>query len=141
MAEIDKLDRRNAIELAKRMRNKMRNLDMDRQRLTERLIAIGIGATAAYAMGWYMGGLEYEYQQNAAAIDAGTMEDPRKVAGVDLDLLVGLGLTAVGVFGGGFLKKGKVLSAAVESAGTHILAGYAYSMGMDSGMESATEAA
>lgn len=139
MAEIDKLDRRNAIELAKRMRNKMRNLDLDQKRLTERLIAVGIGATAAYAMGFYMGGLEFEYQQNAAAIDAGDAEDPRKLAGVDIDLLAGLGLTAAGLFGGGFLKKGKMLSAAVESAGTHILAGYAYSLGMDSGMESATE--
>ena len=143
MADIDRLDRGSAIDLAKRMRSKNRNLALDRDRLTRRVGAVVAAAGAAYVMGYYMGGLQHEYQQNQTAIDAGTMEDPRKMAGIDIDLLAGLGLAVVGLgMQGAFGARKRVGIAAdlVEGAGTGILSGYANNLGMSAGLEAAEEA-
>lgn len=146
VAEIDKLDRTSAIELAKRLRNKYRNVSLDKSRLATRIGATIAGVGGAYVMGHYMGGLQHEYELNASAIDAGTMEDPRKMAGVDIDLLVGLGLTLAGLAMQGLLggksRKGAGMAAdLVEAGGNGILAGYAFSAGATAGKESALEAA
>ena len=150
MAEIDKLDRHSAIELAKRMRNKARNVSLDKERLTRRVGAVVAGVGGAYVVGHYMGGLQHEYDMNAAAIEAGTMDDPRKIGNaIDIDLLAGLVLTTIGlsmqgllpVMGGKKGKAGGVAADIVEGAGAGILAGYAYSMGSSAGREAAETAA
>jgi hypothetical protein len=146
VAEIDKLDRQSAIELAKRLRARYRNVSLDKTRLAQRIGASVAAVGGAYVMGHYMGGLQHEYDMNAAAIDAGTMEDPRKVAGIDIDLLVGLGMTLAGLgmqgLLGGKSRKGAGMAAdLVEAAGNGILAGYAFSAGATAGKESASEAA
>lgn len=144
MAQVDSLDRKSAIDLAKRMRSKARNVALDRERLVRRVGAVVAAGVGAYVVGHYMGGLQHEYEMNAVAIDNGTMEDPRKIAGIDIDLLAGLVLTGVGLgMQGAFGKRKSVGMAAdiVEGAGTGVLAGYAYSMGASAGKEAAAETA
>lgn len=142
MADIDRLDRNSAIDLAKRMRSKNRNLALDRDRLTRRVGAVVAAAGSAYVMSYYMGGLQHEYEMNAAAVDSGAMEDPRKIAGIDIDLLAGLTVTAVGLgMQGAFgaRKRAGIAADMVEGSGTGILAAYAGVLGMSAGKEAAEE--
>lgn len=135
MPEIDKLDRNSAIDLAKRMRNKARNIELNKAKMMQRLGATAVGAAAAGAMGYYMGTLEHEWEQAGSPED----DDPRKLGGViDLDLAVGLGVTAVGIAMSGS-KKTESPGQYVEAAGSHIIAGWAYSRGATAGKEAAAE--
>lgn len=136
MPEIDKIDRKSAIELAKNMRRRVRNLSIDKKAASERLMRTGVGVGAAALIGHMMGGLEHEYELNAAAIDAGDAEDPRTIAGIDKDLAIGI-LTA----GAGALGGTKRWAGFAESAGNGILSGYAYSKMFSKGKEAAAETA
>ena len=145
VAEIDKLDRVSAIDLAKRLRNKYRNVSLDKGRLMTRVGATVASVGSAYVIGHYMGGLQHEYEMNASAIDAGTMEDPRKIIGMDIDLAVGFALTALGLgmqglLGGKARKKAGMAADIVEASGSGILAFYFGSLGATAGKESALEA-
>lgn len=141
MADIDKLGRGEAIELARKMRNKVRNIAVDKDKLTKRITTTAVAAGAAYGVAYWMGQAEADYLANKGAIDAGSAEDPRKIAGIDKDLLIGVGLTAVGLLGGAAKGAGKVGTAGdvIESAGVGILSGYAYSKGLTHGLEAAQQ--
>lgn len=133
MAEIDKLDRNSAIDLAKRMRNKARNIELNKTRMMTRLGTTAVSAVGAGAMGYYMGTLEHEWEQ------AGMPEegDPRKLGDViDIDLAVGLGVTALGIAMSG-TKKSEKAGSYVEALGVGALAGWAYSRGTSAGKEAA----
>lgn len=138
MAEIDHLDRIDAINLAKKMRNKVRNLEVNKKELGVGALRAAIAGGSAYGLGRYMGGLEADYRANQAAIEAGTADDPRKLAGMDLDGVIGGGATLLGLLG--VMKaKGKAAQAAemVLAAGEGMLSGYMYSMGFRQGQEAA----
>lgn len=141
MAEIDHLDRIDAINLAKKMRNKVRNLEIDRTAASKGVMRTVASTGSAYVLGRFMGGLEVEYRQNQAAIDAGQADDPRKIAGMDLDGVIGGVTVALGLIG---VAKGKgKLSQPAElvlAAGDGMLSGYAYQLGMKQGMEAAETA-
>lgn len=141
MAEIDKLGRNEAVELAKKMRNKVRNLSIQKEKFATQLTSVAVGAGAAYAVGYWMGGAEDEYRANQAAIDAGQMEDPRKLAGIDKDLLLGGALALAGAFGQSASDKkiAGIGGGMIQSAGAGILAGYAYSRGVTAGVEAAQQ--
>lgn len=135
MAEIDKLDRNSAIDLAKRMRNKARNIELNKTRMMTRLGTAAISAAAAGGMGYYMGGLEHEWEV------AGMPEegDPRKLGDmIDIDLAAGLAVTGVGIAMAG-TKKSEKAGEYVEAAGVGILAGWAYSRGSSAGKEAAAQ--
>lgn len=135
MPEIDKMDRNSAIDLAKRMRNKARNLELNKGRMMTRLGATGVAMGAAGGMGYYMGTLTYEWQQAGSPED----DDPRKLGGVlDLDLAAGLVVTGLGIVMAGS-KKSEKAGEYVEAAGTGILSGWAFSRAMSMGLEAAAE--
>lgn len=142
MADIDKLGRGEAIELARKMRNKVRNIAVDKDKLTKRITTTAVAAGAAYGVAYWMGQAEADYLANKGAIDAGSAEDPRKIAGMDKDLLIGLALTGVGLLGGSAKGGGKVGQGAgdvAEAAGVGILSGYAYMKGLTHGVEAAQQ--
>lgn len=143
--QIDKLGRNEAISLAKKMRQRARNLSMDKQRMSQRAIAVGVGAVSAYGVGMWMGSKMHDFlelggpgnssvqaAEDALKADA-SLEDPRKIAGIDADLLLGLAATGLGVSG----LAGRQASDLIEAAGAGVLAGYAYSKGAQAGLESA----
>lgn len=142
MAEIDHLDRIDAINLAKKMRNKVRNLEVDKKALGTGALRAVVASGSAYALGRYMGGLEADYRANQADIEAGNADDPRKLAGMDLDGVIAGGALILGLAGVA-KAKGKVAQGAdiLLSAGEGMLAGYAYSMGFRQGQEAAETAA
>ncbi len=131
MAEIDRLDRGSAIELLKKMRSRSRNLKLDKDRVAKRLMASGISAGSAFGMGYLMGDLQKGWEEKGSPKD----EDPRVIAGIDMDLLVGLVFTLAGVSG----VAGKQTSDLIESAGIGVLAGWAYKSGEDMGLEPAKD--
>ena len=135
MPEIDKMDRNSAIDLAKRMRNKARNLELNKSRMMTRVGASVVSGLAAGGVGYYMGTLEHEWEQAGSPED----DDPRKLGGmVDLDLAIGLGVTAVGILMAGS-KKSEKAGEYVEAAGTGVISGWAYSRGASMGKEAAAE--
>jgi len=140
MAEIDYLDRTDAIALAKKMRNKMRNLEMDKRALGLGAARTAVSGGAAFLMGRHMGALEAEYRADQANIDAGTADDPRKLAGIDKDALVGGALVALGLAAVAGAK-GKLSKGAdyVLAAGDGVLSGYLYNLGMRQGIEDAVQ--
>lgn len=143
MAEIDHLDRSDAIALAKKMRNKVRNLEVDKKSLGLGAVRTAISAGSAYAMGRYMGGLEAEYLAIQSEVEAGTADDPRKMAGIDKDGLIGAGLVVAGLSAIAASKgKDKMQKAAdyFLAAGDGVLSGYLYNMGMRQGIEDAQSA-
>lgn len=138
MANIDTIDRKSAITLAKNMRRRVQNLTVDKKKMAERIGGVVVGVVAAGAMGSYMGGLELEAQENAAAIDAGEMDDPRLLGGVmDKDLAVGVSLLLAAAANVG----GEKISIWTERAANGVLSGYAYSKMFSSAMEIEEEAA
>ena len=117
--------------LAVNARKRLRNAELDKARMGTRAAAVFVGAGAAGAMGYVMGGL------NRQAVDDQTLdtdEDPTKIAGIDIDLAVGLGATIIGVVMSGKSSTRKA-GGFVEAAGTGILSGYAYTYGHSMGME------
>src|SRR5690606_14998033 len=104
-----------------------------------RVLAVVIGGAAAYATGFVMGGKQHEYEQNRSAIDAGTMEDPRKLAGVDLEIVVGgvATLAGVGLQGKSGSRK---IGEALEAGGLGVICSYAGQRGLQAGLEAAKTA-
>ena len=147
MAQIDKLGREQAIELAKRMRNKARNAELDSKRLTKRLIGVGSSAGAAYLLGGFMEGKEKEFakiqEENAGKPDSEKDKtDPREMFGLDYELVVGLGLSGLGLaMQSGRLgkKTGGMLADVVEGAGSGCLAAAMYQKGKDAAAEAEDE--
>lgn len=142
MPQIDKLGRTQAIELAKRMRNKARNADLDAQKLTTRVIGAASSAGAAYLLGGTMHDREMEAIANAQKIKDGEMDDPTQLLGMDYELAVGLGLTAAGLAMQGFFggkKATGMASTIVEGAGTGCLSAAMYEAGRRAAAEADKE--
>jgi hypothetical protein len=129
MADIDRLPHADVVALARRARSRIRNAELDRERMTRRVMAVGVGGGAALAMGYIMGGLSQE-----PGAGTGGEDDPTKIAGIDIDLLTGIAATAVGVAMSGKASTRKA-GELVEAAGTGILSGVAYTYGQQMGAE------
>jgi pseudouridine-5'-phosphate glycosidase len=129
------MSRQDLQGLAVRARKKLRNAELDKARMGQRAAAVAIGAGAAGLMGYVMGGLRKDNPEKL-----GTDEDPTKIAGVDLDLAVGLAATVAGVVMSGKTSTRRA-GEFVEAAGTGILAFYAGTWGHSLGMEEETEEA
>ena len=137
MAQIDKLGREQAIELAKRMRAKARNAEFDAKKTAKRATGVLSSAGGAYLLGGFMERKEAEYLENKAAVDSDEMSDPRQMFGLDYEWVVGGGLTALGLLmQAGTLGKGAkgIAADVVEGAGSGCLAAAAYQMGRDHAM-------
>lgn len=137
MSEIDRLGRSDAIATLKKLRSRARNQKLDADRAKKALMSTGVRTAAAFGAGYYMGGLEHDWQQLVAekGEEEAAAEDPRKVAGIDIDLLGGLALT----FLGGSGTMGKAASDIIQPAGEGILSGWAFSTGASMGQEAAAE--
>lgn len=133
---IEKLPREQLAKMAVNMRRRARNEALDRARMVQRLLAVGVGTGAAYGMGMFMAGKEKEYATNAAAIEAGTMEDPRKLAGVDIEIVAGGGASLLGIVLQGKSGSRKIGEIA-EAAGVGVLSFWAGQKGLKAGMEAA----
>jgi len=149
MPQINSLSQRDAVALASKMRNQIRNAKMENARYLQYGTRIGGALVGSYFAGSYMGGLEQEYQANAAAIDAQEMPDPRQLAGIDMELVIGGGALLLGLVGQGILGDGKnavakslgLAASGIEGVGLGVLSGYMYSMGQTAGQEAALESA
>ena len=142
MPQIDKLGRTQAIELAKRMRNKARNADLDAKKLTTRMVGVGSAAGAAYLLGGMMHDREMEAIANAQKIKDGEMDDPTQLLGVDYELAIGIGLTTAGLAMQGFFggkKATGMLSTVVEGAGAGCLSAAMYEAGRRAAAEADKE--
>ena len=135
--KLQSLSKGEAIELATRMRNKARNIRMSAVETSRKVVHGAVSTVAAFAVGYWMGGLRYEKSKMSdAEIEANG--DPTKWGGVaDKDLVVGLVISGLGITGVG----GKKVAPVLESAGFGTLAGWAYSRGDESGHDAASEAA
>lgn len=137
---IDKLGRQQAIDLAKRMRSKARNADLDAKRAGTRFVGAVSSCGAAYLVGGIMEAKEAEFEKNKAKIEKKKMPDPTKILGLKYDLAIGIGLTTAGLFMQGYLGKksgGGMLATVVEGAGTGALAASFYEMGRESAAKAA----
>ncbi len=132
MPALDHISRQDLQKLATNARKRLRNAEMDKARMGQRAMAVGVGAGAAGIMGYVMGGLAKE----AEGLTESELEesDPTKIAGIHLDLAIGLVTTVVGVAMSGKSTTRKA-GEFVEAAGTGILSGYAYTYGYDMGKE------
>ncbi len=129
--DLYRLPHGDVVALATRARNRIRNAELDRERMTQRAMAVGIGSAAALGMGYVMRGLDDEA---ASAGTTDTDEDPSLIAGVGIDLLAGLAGTVVGVVMSGKPSTRKA-GELIEAAGTGVLAGVAYQYGYEMGGE------
>ena len=142
MAQIDKLGREQAIELAKRMRAKARNAEFEGKKAAKRLTGVASSAGGAYLLGGFMARKEADYLENKAAVDQGEMSDPRQMFGVDYEWVAGFGLSALGLLmQAGTLGKGAkgIAADVVEGVGSGCLAAAAYQLGRDHAMPSSDE--
>jgi hypothetical protein len=126
---IDSLDRNSAIRLAKSMRRRARNLELKKGSLKRRGIRLAGAAAGGGLAGLVMQPAIEEYQANQAAIEAGTMEDPRKMMGVDIDAWMALAFAGVSYFELG----GELVSDALEGASLGIVGSYTRDLGMQAG--------
>ncbi len=130
--DLYRLPHGDVVNLANRARTKIRNAELDRERITQRAMAVGIGSAAALGMGYVMRGLDDEA---SAAGTTGTDEDPSLLFGfMPIDLAGGLVATGVGVVMSGkpsTRKAGELL----EAAGSGIINGVAYAYGYEMGGE------
>lgn len=134
--KLQTLSKGEAIELATRMRNKARNIRVSAAETTRKVVHGAVSTVAAFAVGYWMGGLRYEKKKMSAA-DIEANGDPTKLAGMDKDLVVGVVVSGLGIAGVG----GKKVAPVLESAGFGTLAGWAYSRGDESGYDASSEAA
>lgn len=135
-SKLQQLSKGDAIELATRMRNKARNVRLGAMETTRKVVHGAVSTVAAFAVGYWMGGLRYEKSKlTEAEIEADG--DPTKVAGMDKDLVVGVVVAGLGIANVGGRKVAPVL----ESAGFGTLAGWAYSRGDAQGFDASKEAA
>ncbi len=132
--KLQQLSKSDAIELATRMRNKARNVKLSAAETSKKLVRTSLGAGAAFATGYWMGGLRHE-KSGMTDAQIESEGDPTKWAGVDKDLAVGIVVTGLGVMNVG----GKKVAPALEWLGGGVLAGWAYSRGDQSGYEAAKE--
>lgn len=142
MAQIDKLGREQAIELAKRMRAKARNAEFDKKESLQRFLGVASSLGGAYALGGFMEKKETEYLENKAAVDGDEMADPRQMLGFDYEWVVGTAFTGVGyLMQTGLLgKSAKGFPAdIVEGLGSGCLAAAAYQLGRDHAMASSDD--
>jgi hypothetical protein len=132
MPAIDSMGRGELQRLALSARKRLRNAELDKARMGVRATAVAVGAGAAGVMGYVMGGLEKE----ASLLTEAQLkeDDPTQIAGIDIDLGVGLLLTIGGVVMSGKTSTRKA-GEFVEAAGTGILSGYAYTYGFTLGQE------
>ncbi len=141
--QLAKLNKDQAIELAHRAQRSRRNQENKMAKLVTTLLAGGLGAGFAGALGYWMGQAEYEYEtsEDKEAIDAGDEPDPRKWFGVDKDLIVAVGVTGLGLLlmlsgkGEKMVKTG----AGMLTVGLGGLAGALYSKGHASGYKSMSD--
>lgn len=130
--DLYRLPHGDVVALATRARNKIRNAELDKARITQRAMAVGVGSAAALGMGYVMRGLDDEA---AEAGTTGEAEDPSLLFGVvPIDLAGGLVATTIGVVMSGkpsTRKAGELL----EAAGSGIINGVAYQYGYDMGGE------
>lgn len=119
--------------MALNMRRRARNEAMNKQIMFKRLLNIGVGGGAAWAMGGFMADKQKEYLKIAAEVKAGTKEDPRKLMGIDTEIVVG-GIASIG----GVVMQGKsgtrFYGELAESAGLGVLCFYAGKKGFDDKM-------
>jgi hypothetical protein len=137
---LQKLSKEQVIDMAHRLRSAKRNADA---RLSDALMGFGqtiISTVMGGAMGYWMGGAEYDYNQNATAIDAGDEPDPRQWFGVDKDLLVGF-LVALAGIAMSVSKTASLKTAGsfVRTFGQGALAGWAWGAARESALKSAAE--
>ncbi len=137
MPALDSMGRTDLQKLAVNARKRLRNAEMDKARMGQRALAVGIGSGAAGLMGYVMGGLNAQAEKDNT-VD--TDEDPTKLMGIDLDLVVGLVTTIAGVAMSGKSSQRKT-GEFVQAAGTGVLAGYFYTYGHSMGKEAEEEAA
>lgn len=136
MPAINSLDRQSAIALAQRMRSKARNAGLARVKMLEhgsRFAGAGLGSLA---LGYFMAGKEQEYLENAAAIEAGEMPDPRQLLGMDLELWIAAGFGAAGLVAQGVIGKGKAnvgtgIGAGAEGVGIGALSSWMFNFGLE----------
>lgn len=117
MADIEKLDKKDLVKLAKNMRNRARNFQLDKQRMGERLTRIAVGSGAAFGVGYLLGDREARGEDNTLG------------GYLDLDLAIGFGLAVAGALG----FAGKKGSDLLEGAGAGVLAGWSYTQGHEMG--------
>ncbi len=131
---IDKLPQKQLAKMAINMRRRARNEAMNKQLMVRRILNVGVGSGAAWAMGKYMGTKQKEYLAIADEVVAKTKEDPRQVAGVDLEIWIG-GAASLG----GVALQGKSATRfygeLAESAGLGVLCFYAGKKGFDDEMK------
>lgn len=134
--KLQSLSKGEAIELATRMRNKARNIRISAAETTRKVVHGAVSTVAAFAVGYWMGGLRYEKSKMSEA-ELEANGDPTKMAGMDKDLVVGVVISGLGIAGVG----GKKVAPVLESAGFGTLAGWAYSRGDENGFDASSEAA
>lgn len=124
----------DAMKIANQLKSKIRNSEMNKEKVTRRLSALTFGAVSAGGMGFAMGKLARKAAQDGTA---GTEKDPRKLGPIPLPLLVGGVASGIGLVAGGLTKSKKLawVNDAIEAAGSHIVAGYAYQKAYEEGQK------
>jgi hypothetical protein len=112
--------------------------------MKERGLALLAGVSGAALAGYIMGGRLRERDANRALIEAGQMEDPTKMFGMDMDLVAGLALSGIGIFAqsqsGTIRSAGEFVEAMGQGALFYWVGSRAQSAGYNQG-QAATDAA
>ena len=133
--DLSTLTKTEAIDLAGRMRNKARNIKINAESRTERIITMLVGGGSAFVVGQWMGGLRHEKaQMTEEQVEADG--DPTKLMGIgDKDLILGLAIAGVS------LALPRKIGTWGEKMAQGVLFGWAYSRGEEMGVARAAEAA
>ena len=134
MSGIEKLPQKKLAQMAINMRRRARNEAMNKQIMFKRMLNIGVGGGAAWAVGGYMAEKEKEYLKIAPEVEAKTKDDPRKIAGIDTELVVGGVASITGVVMQG-KSATRFYGELAESAGLGVLCFYAGKKGYDDKMK------
>ncbi len=143
-SDLMKLSKTDAVKAAENMRRRAMRYKKNAEKLSERLVNIAIGTGTGFLMGYIMGGKEKEFDKLVAAsgleeeayIKEGK-EDPRKLMGMDYDLVISVALVGVSLTN----MLGSKVSPLLESAAFGGLAGWAYNAGSEMALKAEEEEA
>lgn len=144
-SDLAHLPHKDLVKAATTMRNRAMKYKKNADTMSERVVGMAVSTGAGFAMGMWYGGASVEYEKLLQEkIGTGLSEkdaqkaiseegDPRKLLGIDKDLVAGITLAVGSLTGIGGRKVAPIL----EYGALGALAGWAHNLGQDVAMDQA----
>jgi hypothetical protein len=129
-SDLMKLPKEDLADGFTRMAGRVKKVKEKAKEAAEDIMGLALAGGAAFGVGYWIGNIK-----GGHAVDGTDPTEDLKLFGMDKDLVVGIGLAALGLTGMG----GKRMSGAAKAAGTGVLSYWAGSAGERMAIERATE--